>query len=128
MAIDLMHNDVKQCFRGSNGSNAGMCSDVAGPSSSGSGDFFELSDSLRLLFPPLLALLVAILDLSVTTTSILPFGTFYVIMHKVYYRQLKSFSYFSFSMTEFLFPWASVFRSVYQLFVSNIQTSSSFTC
>ena len=27
-----------------NGSNADMCSDVAGPSSSGSGDLFELSD------------------------------------------------------------------------------------
>ena len=27
-----------------NGSNANMCSDVAGPSSSGSGDLFELSD------------------------------------------------------------------------------------
>ena len=26
-----------------NGRNAGTCSDVAGPSSSGSGDFFELS-------------------------------------------------------------------------------------
>ena len=37
-----------------------------------------------LLFPPLLALLAAILDLSVTSTSILPFGACYVIMHKVY--------------------------------------------
>ena len=34
-----------------NSSNADMCSDVAGPSSSGSGDFFEPSDSqLKLLF------------------------------------------------------------------------------
>ena len=64
-----MHNDVKQCSPGSNvycrrvivtnesnmasyfpeaenvnGSNADMCSDVAGPSSSGSGHLFELSD------------------------------------------------------------------------------------
>ena len=65
--IDLMHNNVKQCFRGSNvhcgsctdesnmasyfpeegnlnGRNTDMCSDVAGPSSSGSGDLFELSE------------------------------------------------------------------------------------
>ena len=65
-ALDLMHNDVKQCFRASNvhcGSciheriqhgvafpwsgkfkwqYADMCSDVAGPSSSGSGDLFDL--------------------------------------------------------------------------------------
>ena len=60
------------------------CSDVAGPSSSGSGDLFELSDRSNetdpeslLLFPPLLALLAAILDLSVTTTSILPLGACY---------------------------------------------------
>ena len=80
--IDLIHNDVKQYFRGSNvlcgscshkriqygvlfpearnlsGSNAGMCSDVAGPSSSGSGDLFELSDrsnkTITLILPPLL--------------------------------------------------------------------------
>ena len=30
-----------------NGSNADMCFDVAGPTSSGSGDFFELSDTSR---------------------------------------------------------------------------------
>ena len=66
-AIDLMHNDVKQCFYGSNvhcgscrhariqcgvvfpeavnlnGRNADMCSDVAGSSRSRSGDLFELS-------------------------------------------------------------------------------------
>ena len=66
--IDLMHNDVKQCFRYSNGivgvvvtnefnmvlnfpearnlngNNADMCSDVVGPSSSSAGDLFELSD------------------------------------------------------------------------------------
>ena len=38
------------------GSNADMCSDVAGPLSSGSGDLFELSDrsnkTIILLFPP----------------------------------------------------------------------------
>ena len=66
--IDLIHNDVKQCFCGSNvycggcfknthesnmasyfparaenvkGKNAEMCSDVGGPSNSGSGDLFE---------------------------------------------------------------------------------------
>ena len=47
-----------------NGSNADKCSNVAGPSSSGSGDLFELSDrsheTISLLFPPLQALLVAI--------------------------------------------------------------------
>ena len=65
LCIDLMHNDVKQCFRSSNvhcgscsqeriqydiifpqSSTAIMCSEVAGhgPSSSGWGDLFELSD------------------------------------------------------------------------------------
>ena len=62
-----------------NGSNANMCSDLAGPSSSGSGDSFKVSDKwtldpVLLLFPPLLALLAAILDLSVTTTLVQPFG------------------------------------------------------
>ena len=66
--IDLMHNDIKQYFCGSNvhcgscshvriqygvafpeagnlnGSNADMCSVVARPLSSGSGDLFEFSD------------------------------------------------------------------------------------
>ena len=54
-----------------NGSNAGTCSDVAEPSSSGFGDLFELSDKSNktniLLFHPLLAPLATILDLSVTT-------------------------------------------------------------
>ena len=53
-----------------------MCSDLAGPSSSDAGDFFELSDisneTIILLFLPLLALLAAMLDLSVSTTPILP--------------------------------------------------------
>ena len=97
-----MHNDVKQCFRGSNvhcgscsneegnlnDSNANICSDVVGTSSSGSGDLFELSDWSNktdpVLFPPQLALLAAILYLSVTTTVILPFGACYI-MRKVYY-------------------------------------------
>ena len=74
-----------------NGCNADMCSDVAGPSSSVSGDFFEFSDPLLLLFPPMLTLLAAILNLSVTTTPILPFGTCYVIMHKVYWTKYYSF-------------------------------------
>ena len=66
-AIDLMHNDVKQCFCSSNvhcgsqvvmhefnmasyfleaekinGRNADMCSDMAGPSISGSGDLLSI--------------------------------------------------------------------------------------
>ena len=89
--IDLMHNDVKQCSRCSNAhcsscsheriqysSNADMCFDVAGPSSSGSGGLFQFSDrsneTIILLFPPILALRAAILDLKVTTTPILPSG------------------------------------------------------
>ena len=64
-----MHNDVKQCFRGSNlhcgscsnerinmasnfpeagnlnGSNADKCSDVAGPSSTSPGDLFDFRSS-----------------------------------------------------------------------------------
>ena len=59
-----------------NGSNADLCSDVAGPSSRGSGDLFELSDrsnkTIILVFPPLLALLATVLYLSVNTTPILP--------------------------------------------------------
>ena len=61
-----------------NGSDVDMCSDVAGSSSSGSGDLFEPSDRSNettiLLFTPLLALLAAILDMSMTTTLILPSG------------------------------------------------------
>ena len=34
--------------RGLNGTNADMCSDVAGSSISGSGDLFELSDRLKI--------------------------------------------------------------------------------
>ena len=60
------------------GSNTDLCSDVAGSSSSGSGDLFELSDrsneTVILLFPLPLALLASILDLSVTTIPILPSG------------------------------------------------------
>ena len=55
-----------------NGSYVDMCSDGSGPFSSGSGDLFELSyrsnETIILLFPPLVTLLAAILDLSVTTT------------------------------------------------------------
>ena len=61
-----------------NGSYADMCSDMAGPSSSGSGDLFELSDrsnkTFISLFPPLLALMAAILDLSMSATPTLPSG------------------------------------------------------
>ena len=71
-----------------NGSNADMCSDAAGQSSTRSGDLFELSDrsntTYLYYFPPLLALLAYILDLSVTTTTILPFEASFVIMHRVY--------------------------------------------
>ena len=77
-----------------NSSNTDMCPDVAGPSSSGSGDLFEVSyrlfhldlalDPVLLLFPTLLALLAAILDLNLTTTPILPFKACNVIMYKVY--------------------------------------------
>ena len=64
-----------------NCSYADMCSDVAGPSRSGPGNSFELSDrsneSIILIFPPLLAgILAAILNLNVTTTHILPSGRF----------------------------------------------------
>ena len=57
--------------------NADMCSDVAGPSSSASGiclSFQMVEYYVLLPFPPLSALLAAILDLSVTTTTILLFG------------------------------------------------------
>ena len=67
-----------------NSSNAGLCSDVAGPTSSGSGDLFEFQialDHVLLLFPSLLAILAAILDLSMTT---MPFWACYIIMRKVY--------------------------------------------
>ena len=59
-----------------NGGNADMRSDVAGLSGSGSGDLLEFSDrsneTIILLFPPQLALVPAILDL--TTTLILSSG------------------------------------------------------
>ena len=64
--------------------NTNMCSDVSGPSSSGSGDLFELPDGSNKTDPESLALLAAILDLRVTTTPKLPFGARYVIIHKVY--------------------------------------------
>ena len=58
-----------------NASNADMCSDVAGPSCSGSGDLFELSDrsneTIILLFPLLLAPLAAIFLSGRVTSSYL---------------------------------------------------------
>ena len=61
-----------------NGLNADMCSDVAGPSRSSLNDLSELSgrsnENIILPFPLLLVLLAAILDLSLTTTPILPSG------------------------------------------------------
>ena len=46
---------------------------------------------LFVLFPPPLDLLDAILDLSVTTTPILPFGACDVIMHKVHRSGIRIF-------------------------------------
>ena len=69
-----------------NGSNADVCSDVAGPSSSVSGELFYFSSCYRsraFTIFPLLALLAATLDLSVTTTTILPFEACFVIMHTI---------------------------------------------
>ena len=69
------------------GSNADIFSDVTGPSSHGLDDCLSFQiglDPVLLLFPPLLGLLGAILDLHMTSTPILPFGAFYLIMHKVY--------------------------------------------
>ena len=43
-------------------------------------------NAVLLLFPPLLELLDAMLNLSVTATPIPPFGACYVIMHKVYFK------------------------------------------
>ena len=72
-----------------NGSNADMCSDVGGLSSGGSGDLFDFGSSSRsrtfTFFPPLLALMAAILDLSMAKTPRLPFGACYIRMHKIYY-------------------------------------------
>ena len=70
-----------------NGGNDGMCSDVAGPSSGGSGDFFDFGSSSRFrtftISSTASKVLAAILEFSVTTTPILPFEACYVIMHKV---------------------------------------------
>ena len=66
-----------------NDSNANMCSDVAGPQPPGRLTLDLALDPVLLLFPPLIALLAAILDLSVTSTPILHFRACYVIMHKV---------------------------------------------
>ena len=106
-----MHNDVKQCFHGSNvhggscshksnmasysfeagnlnGSNADMRSDVAGPPSSGSSDLFELShrsnETITLLFPPLTCTTDRHLGFERHYNSHTAFGACYVIMHKVY--------------------------------------------
>ena len=79
-----------------------MCSDVAGPSNSDSGDLFELSHRSNETDPESLALLAAILDLSVTTIPILPFGACYVI--KVYLhgtRNAKTAGLFFFSLTHY---------------------------
>ena len=38
-------------------------------------------------------IVIATLDLSVTTTPILPFGVYYVIMHKVYWKTFKCSSH-----------------------------------
>ena len=70
-----------------NSSNADMCSDVAGLRVAAQAISLTLDlslDPLLLLFPPPLALLATILDLSKTTTPILPVKACFVIMHKVY--------------------------------------------
>ena len=60
-----------------NGSNADMCSDEAGPSSSGSGDLFELSDSSG-------SRTLTISPTTSTTGCHLVFERDYVIMHHIY--------------------------------------------
>ena len=60
-----------------NSSNVDVCFYVAGPSNSGLVDLFDFvfsSRSCTFTIAPLLALLAAIMDLSVITTPILPFG------------------------------------------------------
>ena len=104
-----MHDDVKRCFPGSkvhcgscsherlqygvifpeaghlNGSNADMCLDVVGASSSGSGDLIDFG-SHTFTVSTTTSTTAAILDLSVTTTPILPFGACYVITHELFCR------------------------------------------
>ena len=111
--IDLTHNDVKQCFRSSNLTciEGVVVTDESNMASSVPRSGIKMAvmlkcvlmwmglsvgaraiclsfqidlDPVLLLFLPLQALLAAILDLSVTTTPILPFGACYVIMHKAY--------------------------------------------
>ena len=94
-----MPNDVKQCFGGSNvhcGScsydriqygNADVCSDVAGPSSSGSDDLFELLDrsNENIIFLFLSAASTTDRHLfELDFNSHTAFEACYVIMHKVY--------------------------------------------
>ena len=71
-----------------NGSNDDMGSDVAGWSSSGSSDSFEFSDmsneAVILLFPPILALLAAILEFERDYNSHIAFGACYINMYKAY--------------------------------------------
>ena len=59
-----------------NGRNADMCSDVDGPSSSGWGtrSNFQIGQILRTFTIFSATSTAAILDLSVTATTILPFG------------------------------------------------------
>ena len=71
--VDVMHNDVKECFRGS---------DVLKPL--GRLNLDLALDPVLLLCSSLLELLAVNLDLSLTSNPILPFGTCYVIMHEVY--------------------------------------------
>ena len=71
-----------------------MCSDVAGHWVAAWAISLTLDlalDPALLLFPPLLALLAAILDLSMTISPILRFGACYVIMHKVYLPSMEDF-------------------------------------
>ena len=88
-----MHNDVKQCLCGSN-VHCGSCSHAVlmwlGRRVATRAIFlsFQIGQILRTFTTysttSLLALLAAILNLSVTTTTILPFGACYVMIHKAY--------------------------------------------
>ena len=71
-----------------NGSNADMCSDVAGPSRSGADDLFDFGSSSRsrtFAISPTTSITGCHLGFELATTPILPFRACYVIMDKVYF-------------------------------------------
>ena len=129
VGIVVTHNDVKQCFRGSNvhcavvvvvtnesnmtsyfpeagnlnGSNADISSDVAGPSRSGSGDMFELSDRSNKTYiynSPTTNTTGRHLELERDYNSHTAFAPCYVIMHKVYCENGETLRIFRYD-TEF---------------------------